>query len=207
MELKLYVGKQVFERLEDFMTLEEFYEKSKEWISADKDTWNHVTLMAYFVQKYKRSYGINYKMTRWKNNPAKSKESLDMSKLMKEFKVFNDGWESSNKNTVLKCYNYINWIFDRKFRYDNKVNSTGLLLNHTLINEFEKIFSKKMKEHKSMSKVADLNSWVKKNTPDILNDYEFNDENDIEIFSNYYKSNKFDPSSDESKLYNHIRSI
>ena len=207
MELKLYVGNQVFEKLEDFMTLEEFYEKSKEWIASDKSSWNHITLMAYFVQKYKKSYGINYRMTKWKNNPAKSKESLDMSKLIKEFRVSDNGWDSSKKNTILKCYNYINWLFDRKFKHDKKVNSTGLLLNHTLINEFEKIFNKKMIEFRSKNKVKNLKEWVLENVSQISEDYEFNDENDIKIFVNFFKSNNFDDSSDEFRLYNHIRSL
>jgi len=205
MELKLYVGKQVFESIEDYMTLEDFYQKCEEWTLKDKSSWNHVTLMAYFVCKYRKTYGVRYKMTRWKNNPAKSKESLDMSRLMKQFKVFENGWEDSNKNTILKCYNYINWIFDRKFKHQSKVNSTGLLLNHTLINEFEKLFSKKMKEFNNKNIVLSLNKWIAENVSEISDDYEFNDLNDVGIFINYYNANNFGKEDQETMLFAYIK--
>ena len=57
MELKFYVGKTVFNDIEDYMNIEEFFQKTEEWISQDKAKWNFVTLMAYFCHKYNKNYG------------------------------------------------------------------------------------------------------------------------------------------------------
>lgn len=206
MELKLYIGKHVFESIEDFMTLEEFYKKVPEWISEEKEKWNHITLMAYFTWKYEQANGVRYRMSRWKNNPAKSKESLDMSKILKIFKKDSSSWTDNNQKAVIKCYNYINWAFDSKFKFDKKINSTGLLLNHSLINEFEKIYVKKLKEHLNKNKLLKVLSWIKNNEPNLLNHYDFNDLNDINIFINFVESNEIDEDMSEKKLYNYLKS-
>ena len=141
-----------------WMTKEEFYQNCQEWVKKDKSTWNHLTLVAYFVVKYHNKYGIRYKMARWANNPAKTKASRDMSKLVKSFRETDPS--KDNKFIIMKCYNYINWIFDFKFRQGNTVNSTGLLLTHTLMNEFEKTFAKKMKQYEEKKNSFTIQSWI-----------------------------------------------
>ena len=210
MELKFYVGNQIFNKVEDYVTLDEFYSKSKIWISSDKSEWNHITLMAYFICKYEKNYSIKYRMARWSGNPAKSKESKDMSKLLKMFSEESHVWgesADSKKIAILKCYNYINWAFDKKFRYKTKINSTGLLLNHTIINEYEKIYYQKMQEHRSKSGISSLREWISQVLPSSLDDYDFSDKNDLRIFCEFYKNNKFGDEDSETKIFNKIKDM
>ena len=186
-----------------WMTKEEFYEKCFDWVQKDRSTWNHLTLVAYFVVKYQKKYGIRYKMARWADNPAKTKASRDMSKLVKSFQESDP--DKDNKFIISKCYNYINWIFDFKFRQGNTVNSTGLLLTHTLMNEFEKTFAKKMKEYEQKKNSQSIDSWIKDNCPDIYGDYQLNDKNDIEIFIRFCENSELTPDMSEYKLYKKLK--
>jgi hypothetical protein len=186
-----------------WMTKEEFYQNCREWVKKDKSTWNHLTLVAYFVVKYEGKYGIKYKMARWADNPAKTKASRDMSKLVKSFKETDP--DKDNKFIIMKAYNYINWIFDFKFRQGNTVNSTGLLLTHTLINEFEKTFAKKMRQYEEKKNSFTIQSWIEENCPDIKGHYQLNDKNDIDIFIRFCESSDLSEDMSEYKLYKKLK--
>ena len=103
------------------MNQQEFYEKIPDWISKDKDSWNHITLMAYFCYKYREKHGVNFRLVRWKGDPGKGKESRDFAKLIKALAPEDyDSLPACNKqaikkDVILKIYNYINWMFDYKF--------------------------------------------------------------------------------------------
>jgi len=209
MNLKFYVGNTVFKSIEDYMDIETFYEKIEGWVSSDKSSWNHITLIGYFCYKYERKYGVRYKITSWKGNPGKTKESRDISKVCKHLKNPDHGWsedKASKKDNMLKVYNYINWVFDYKFR-SKHVNSTGLLVNGTLLNEFEKMYVKKLKEHKSKNKAKSVKEWILENTPDIAGDYQLDTKNNIQIFYKFIETNSIPKDSDEYKLYNYLKKM
>ena len=113
------------------MTRTEFYQRIDHWISQEKSKWNHLTLMAYFYHKYNKRTGVNFMPASWKSNPALTKESRDFSKLFKLFAP--DNYKSCSKEVKKeirhevnqKIYNYINWMFDYKFRFGIKT-VTGL---------------------------------------------------------------------------------
>ena len=151
------------------MTQDEFYENIPEWISQDKSRWNHITLMAYFCHKYKEVNGVRFRLVRWKGDPGKGKESRDFSSLIKVLAP--ERYESLPKEekeevksyVVLKIYNYINWMFDYKFRSgDKSVTGTGIFLMPSMINEFERMYSAFLtKDLKGLKFNPILNKWKK----------------------------------------------
>ena len=144
-KMKFRIGNQLFDNIGDYMTLEDLYEKSEGWLAEDKENWNHITFLAYFLVKYKKTYNVEYRFSNWKNNPVKTKECRDISKLFKMFKTGMNMVESPTKKAVsLKTYNYINWIFDRKFRKPKMVTGTGIFIKVSLINEFEILYMKEI---------------------------------------------------------------
>ena len=142
-------------------------------------------------------------------NPGKTKESRDISKVCKQLKNPEHGWtedKASKKDNILKVYNYINWVFDYKFR-SKQVNSTGLLVNGTLLNEFEKMYIKSLKEHRSKKKSKSIDQWILDNTPDIAGDYQLGTKNNIQIFYKFIETNSIPEDSDEYKLYNYLKKM
>ena len=122
------------------MNQQEFYENIPNWISKDKDSWNHITLMAYFCHKYKEKHGVNFRLVRWKGDPGKGKESRDFAKLFKvlapeDYNNLTGGDKQDIRSgVILKIYNYINWMFDYKSRRgDKSVTGTGLFLMPSMI--------------------------------------------------------------------------
>ena len=57
------------------MTQDEFYEKIPEWVSKPKDTWNHITLMAYFCHKYEKVHGVRFRLVKWQTDPGKGRRA------------------------------------------------------------------------------------------------------------------------------------
>ena len=76
------------------------------------------------------------------------KESRDFARLFKVLAP--EGYEDLpandkkevKKEVILKIYNYINWMFDYKFRRgDKSVTGTQIFLLPSMINEFERMYS------------------------------------------------------------------
>ena len=84
------------------MTQDEFYEKIPEWISKPKETWNHITLMAYFCHKYQAVHGVRFRLVRWASDPGKGKESRDFAKLFKTFAPENYASLSSDEKRKIR---------------------------------------------------------------------------------------------------------
>ena len=131
------------------MNQDEFYEKIPEWISQEKARWNHITLMAYFCHKYEKVNGVKFRLVRWKEDPGKGKESRDFSKLFDTFarldykELSKEEKEAEKLKVITRIYNYINWMFDYKFRSgDKSVTGTQLFLMPSMINEFDRMYSK-----------------------------------------------------------------
>ena len=196
------------------MNQEEFYAKIPEWIAKPKSTWNHITLMAYFCHKYEQKNGVKFRLVRWKSDPGKGKESRDFAKLFKTLAPENYcSLEKERKKEVKeevthKIYNYINWMFDYKFRRgDRSVTGTKLFLMPAMINEFERMYSSFLAKKKSENSMESLLAWAKKDLPSIFEHHEIEDVRDVKMLQEYVKSYSLDEDSPESMLLNKAKEM
>lgn len=178
------------------MIQEEFYEKVPEWISQDKDRWNHITLMAYFCHKYELKHGIRFRLVKWNRDPGKGKESRDFARLFKVLapesydELSSKDKRDTKKEVILKIYNYINWMFDYKFRSGNKsVTGTGIFILPSMINEFERMYSEFTSKNLVADKITNLIAWCNKNCSGIFELHQLEDINDLKMISSYLERN------------------
>jgi len=174
------------------MTQDEFYEKIPEWISKDVKTWNHITLMAYFCHKYEQKNGARFRLVRWKSDPGKGKESRDFAKLFKTLAPEDYADLSSEKKSgvksdmMRKIYNYINWMFDYKFRRgERSVTGTRIFLLPSMINEFERMYSRVVRENKVNDEFSTLLAWCRDNVPEIFESQQLEGPNDLKMLEKY----------------------
>jgi hypothetical protein len=189
------------------MNQQEFYENIPSWISEDKDSWNHITLMAYFCHKYKEKHGVNFRLVRWKGDPGKGKESRDFAKLFKVLAPEDyDNLTGVNKQgvrsgVILKIYNYINWMFDYKFRRgDKSVTGTGLFLLPSMINEFERMYGNHISLKKKAEGIEALVSWAQGNLPEIFLKHQVEEFSDLKMIETYIKTYSLSKDSLEFQL-------
>jgi len=189
------------------MNQQEFYEKIPDWISKDKDSWNHITLMAYFCHKYREKHGVNFRLVRWKGDPGKGKESRDFAKLFKALAPEDYGnlpdssKQGVKKDVILKIYNYINWMFDYKFRRgDKSVTGTGLFLMPSMINEFERMYTGYIASKKKRKGIGQLVLWAENNLPEIFSKHQVEEVSDLRMIESYVKTYLLSEDSPESLL-------
>ena len=189
------------------MNQQEFYEKIPDWISEGKESWNHITLMAYFCHKYREKHGVNFRLVRWKGDPGKGKESRDFAKLFKalapeDYSDLTGGdRQDIKKDVILKIYNYINWMFDYKFRRgDKSVTGTGLFLMPSMINEFERMYGDYVSHKKKRRSIESLVSWAKHNLPEIFSKHQVEECSDLRMIETYIKTYSLSKDSPESLL-------
>ena len=211
MVFKMYHnGKASFTIPSDYMTLEEFYKKIPDWISKNKSEWNHITVLSYFLYKYEKSHGVRFRMAKWKGHPAKNKECKDFANLIKLFKedYTNNCISFSNEDLMIKMFNYINWMFDFKFKRGNKsISGTRFFLIPSIINEFERMYSSFLKTRSSKDKFHSLREWIVATHPDALLSYQFDDLNDLKILARYAHNYSLDSNSIEVKIINKAKSM
>ena len=190
------------------MNQTEFLEKASIWIEADRDSWTHITLLAYFCYRYKEKNGVRFRFARWGGHPAKTKESRDFSRLIKAFlpedfdNLNKDLKKAEKKKAISKSYNYINWIFDYKFRTnDRSVTGTGIFLNHNIMNHFERMWFNHQNKKKKQNKMDNFLQWIKENHPSFLQNYDFEDEKDLSIVLSFIEANSFDENTSEFIVY------
>ncbi len=195
------------------MNQEEFYSNIEDWISKPKSTWNHITLMAYFCHKYELVTGSKFRLVRWKGDPGKGKESRDFSKLFKVFAT--EDYDKINGSDKLfiknkinnKIYNYINWIFDYKFRSGTQsVTGTGIFLLPSIINEFERMYEQVVEKNTNDFKIKTLIKWCGENCPEIFSLHQLEDMDDLEMIYSYFKAHNLDKSV-ESRVVEYARGI
>lgn len=189
------------------MNQEEFYQKIPEWIAQDRSRWNHITLMAYFCHKYELKNNVKFRLVKWNNDPGKGKESRDFSKLMEtflpeNFKEMSIEDKKKYKNDVInKIYNYINWMFDYKFRSgDKSVTGTKLFLMPSMINEFERMYSSFLSKKTSKDKISLFIDEVKKEYPEIFELHQIDEPGDLKMLEKYIQSYSLPESSLEAKV-------
>jgi hypothetical protein len=194
------------------MTEEEFYQKIPTWIGADRGSWNHITLFAYFCHKYEQKTGVRFKMVRSKAGPTSTKETRDFSKIVRDFCP--DNWDSLQEPTktelkaqaLTKAYNYINWMFDYKFRNSPSVSGTQIFLVPSIANEFERMYSAHLRAKKSTSGIEAFLAWIKNNYPDALEQYQIESKDEIELFIKYVQ-NLRRPSQDLQNIVDKIKEM
>ncbi len=179
------------------MNQEDFYKKIPEWISKDKAAWNHITLMAYFCHKYEQKNKVRFRLVRWKADPGKGKESRDFAKLFNIFaletysELSGEARSTEKQRVVKKIYNYINWMFDFKFRSGEKsVTGTGIFLLPSMINEFERMYSSFLQKGKSENLLEELLDWCSKNCPSVFDLHDLEDVGDFKMLAKYVQSSK-----------------
>lgn len=197
-----------------YMNQSEFLEKAAIWIEADKSSWTHITLLAYFCHRYRERNGVRFRFARWGGHPAKTKESRDFSRLIKAFlpedfdNLTKENQKLAKKKSISKSYNYINWIFDYKFRTNDKsVTGTGIFLNHNIMNHFERMWFNHQNKKKKESKLNSFVSWIKNNHPSFLDNYDFEDEKDLGIVLSFIEGNGFGEETSEFLVYKKAKSL
>lgn len=195
------------------MKISDFREVSKEWISKPKETWNHITILAYFYNKYYNCYGTYFKFASWKGQPTKTKECRDLSNLLKKFYSEDHNFMSKEEqkqdkvNAINKCYNYINWIFDYKFKQRQYyVTGTLIFMKPSLINEFERMYKAFLSKKKKETNFIEINKWIQDNHPEFLESYSFEDEKDLKIICEFLEEN-FKPEDSEYIISKKIKEM
>ncbi len=171
---------------------EEFFNNIEEWIKTDISTWTHITLLAYFCHKYEKKNGVKFRLVRARKGPTMGKEAADFAKLFRTLAPENyQDLPKYKKDLVrhevnMKIYNYINWMFDYKFRRgEQSVNGTKLFLTPSIIVEFERMYSAYLEKKGTQNKFEKLLSWCKENIPDIFQKHQLEREGDLKMIKSY----------------------
>jgi len=174
------------------MTQNEFYESIPGWISKPKESWNHITLMAFFCHKYEEKNGVKFRLVKWRGSPGLGKESRDFAKLFKllapeDYSNFSKNKKDEIKHSLMiKISNYVSWMFDYKFRSGEKsVTGTGLFLLPSMINEFERMYSSMLKRHKEEASIDALASWCREAYPAALRSHQIGSVEELAILEKY----------------------
>lgn len=194
------------------MTEEEFYQKIPTWIGADRSSWNHITLFAYFCYKYEQKTGIRFKMVRSKAGPTSTKETRDFAKIVKGF--CSDNWEdlpeeakTKEKSFALnKAYNYINWMFDYKYRNSPAVSGSQVFLVPSVMNEFERMYAAHLSAKRSESGIESLTAWINKYYPEALDRYQLESKEDLALFAKYVANHR-SPNEECRKILEKIKEM
>jgi hypothetical protein len=174
------------------MTEREFYNKIPEWIEHDWERWNHITCLAYFCHKYEQVNDVKFRLVRSKNGPTLGKEARDFSKLFQmlapeDYKMMSGDKKKDVRVSVCKeIYNFINWMFDYKFRSGHKsVNGTRIFLVPSIVNEFERMYKSFLAKKDSEDKMGNLISWCNKNAAEIFDSHQIEEVKDLSMLRKY----------------------
>ena len=189
------------------MNEQEFFNSIDTWIAAPKVKWTHVTLLAYFCHKYEKKNGIRFRLVRARKGPTMGKEAADFAKLFRTLAPDNYKELSKSKKdevrekTNMKVFNYINWMFDYKFRRGQQsVNGTRLFLVPSLIVEFERMYAGYLSKRINDDKLGKLISWCKAELSDIFESHQLEREDDIRMIQKYADMYSLGPDSPERKV-------
>jgi len=135
-------------------------------------------------------------MVRSKAGPTSTKETRDFAKIIKIFCPDNydnlnrDEQESEKLLAISKTYNYINWMFDYKYRTAPAVSGTQVFLVPSILNEFERMYAAKISKQVRKTSLDALTEWIKNNYPLVLNNHQLETDNDVVLFSKYVENSK-----------------
>jgi hypothetical protein len=202
---KINVSRKV--RIFGYMTEQELYGKIDLWIGSGYEDWNHITHMAYFLKKYKETYGVKFSLAAYKGNPAKTKECRDFSNLIKKFRSdsydFKTKEEKKKEDTVVnkKIYNYVNWVFDKKFNNtESTITGTRIFLAYNLINEFEAKYRRSQEKNKDQGKLDAFFKKALKVFPELSDSYNLKTKDDLKIIEQTISFYNLGANSAEAKV-------
>jgi len=182
----------------------EFHKNIPEWISKEKDTWNHITYLAYFCHKYEKINGVKFRLVRGRKGPTMGKEAGDFAKLFRmlapeDYSSLNSEQKKVVRSEInMKVYNYINWMFDYKFRMKTgSVNGTRLFHTNNLIVEFERMYEAHKAKRKGADKMTQFLKWCEGSTPSVLNQHQLEEPNDLKMLLTYANNYKLDNNTEE----------
>jgi hypothetical protein len=189
------------------MNEEEFYNNAEKWLQADKSKWTHVTLLAHFCKKYEEINGIKFRLVRSRKGPTMGKEAADFAKLFRtlapeNYKMLDkEAKKVIRYKTNIKVFNYINWMFDYKFRRGQQsVNGTRLFLIPSLIVEFERMYSDYLSKKSIENNFEKLLSWCKAEAKEIFDTHQLTREDDIKMIKRYAEMYQLDDLSVEKRV-------
>jgi hypothetical protein len=172
------------------MTEDELYQKIPSWIAAEKKDWTIATFLAYFCKKYEDKNGIRFRITKSKNGPLSSKEMRDFSNLFKKFlpedfeDLRKDQKITAKEKANIKLYNYINWMFDYKFRMPgSSPDGTQIFFSPTYINNFERMYAEAVKKTSKKSSFEMFIQKISVSFPQFLEDNECSTESDLKMIN------------------------
>lgn len=196
------------------MTEEEFYNNISGWIEVEIETWTHITMMAYFCHKYEKANGVRFRLVRSRKGPTMGKEAKDFAELFRTLAPESyQNLSSLEKKTIRgeinkKIYNYINWMFDYKFRSGNKsVTGTRIFLIPSMINEFERMYSKFLQKQTSKDGLSKLLDWCNQEAQGIFINHQLERVEDLKMIHRYIEMYSLDTNSLEVKVLNKARDL
>lgn len=111
---------------------QDFLVKIYDWAKDEPKSWTHLTLLSYFLVKYKTVNGLEFIFASCKKGPTQSKEIKDAIRIWNMFdrsryKALTNKEEklAYKEQLVGILKEYMDWAFDIKFR-GKEVNVTGL---------------------------------------------------------------------------------
>lgn len=201
------------------MTDEDFYNNIGKWIEEDLEDWNRITLVAYFCYKYQYKNKNNpsqvpFRLTKSRRNSFSSKELSDLSKLFNIFAPENfidlpkEKKKKINGEVNLKIRNFINWMFDWKFRSGQQsVNGTKIFLIPSMIVEFERAYASYLVKQNNASKIDLLIKWCKSELNEIFKKHQLSKKEDLLLIKRYADQYKLSDDSIERRLLSKAQEI
>ena len=121
-----------------------FLEKINLYSKDESKKWTSVTLLSYFLVKYKEVNGLDFIFTSCKKGPMQSKEIRDASKIWKMFDRDRYSYLTDREEKIAYkeqlvdiLKEYIDWAFDVKFRgKQTNVTGLGIFAVANFMNEF-----------------------------------------------------------------------
>ena len=149
------------------LTFDELYATLMQW-PRDKNgddiprsKWQPFQLFRHFCFLYESKYNSKFRFEP-KANAFSLKELKDMKSLLLAF-----------NNNSIEVIDYLDWIFKVKSKDLDNLDGTAILRHQRMLNEYQRRKQESHTYRKMDSIDIEYMEWVKKNTPDLLNDYDF----------------------------------
>lgn len=194
-----------------------FLVKMYDYATDEPKDWTTVTLLSYFLVKYKTVNGLDFIFASCKKGPTQSKEIKDAIRIWNMFdrsryKALTNKEEKLvyKEQLVGILKEYIDWAFDIKFR-GKEINVTGLGIFAVagFMNEF--LQWRKARQtalpRRNQSVPKALLDWAKDNAPDIFKRQQLAVLEDLNALHNYVEAYDLTGISIEATVLNKAREM
>lgn len=193
-----------------------FFDQYIKYASDPPEKWTSLTLLSYFLVRYKEVNGVEYIYTPTKKGPTKTKEMKDAAKI---YSAFDKGRykQLTDKNDklvykqqlvdVLK--QYIDWAFMVKMRGKQSITGLGLFTNARFMNEFLQWRKKNQKAIplRSQTLPDSFIEWIRHNAGEIWDKQQLNVMEDLNQLYNYVEAYDTDHKSVEFVVLEKAREL